>query len=96
VALLSWLMAPEAQDEPLTLEEFLHPPEWHQHASCAGLGPAGFVLGRGEGEYNREICEGCAVRQKCLTTALADVSLTGLWGGTKTRECIAMRRARVA
>jgi Transcription factor WhiB len=86
-------MAPDATDETLTLEDFLDRPERHQRAACRGVGVAGYVLGRGEGEYSRE---GCAVREECLATALADVSLTGLWCGTTTRERMAMRRQRVA
>jgi len=89
-------MVPGAADERLTLEDFLRRPEWHQRAACGGVGVAGYVLGRGEGEYSRELCKGCVVREECLATALADVSLTGLWGGTTTRERMAMRRARVA
>jgi len=77
-------MTPEAPDEALTLWEFLHPPAWHLDASCKGQGPAAFVLARGDGEYNRKLCQTCPVRAECLEAALADPSLMGLWGGPRS------------
>ena len=35
-ALTGWLMAPDAPDVPVTLEEFLHCPEWQHDAACRG------------------------------------------------------------
>jgi WhiB family redox-sensing transcriptional regulator len=57
------------------------------------------VLTPGKGtwsEYNRDLCQGCTVRQECLDVALADPDLTGLWGGTTPKERKAMRRRPVA
>lgn len=81
-ALTRWLMDPEAPDAPVTLEDFLHRPEWHQRASCRGVGVEAFIIDRGRQYSRRELCETCPVRQECLEVALADESLQGMWGGT--------------
>jgi len=47
VALLSWLMAPEAPAEPVTLEDFLQRPSWHRDAASRGRGPVEFVRAKG-------------------------------------------------
>ena len=44
----------------------------------------------------RELCDTCPVRRECLEFALADESLTGLWGGTTDMERRLMRRRTVA
>jgi WhiB family redox-sensing transcriptional regulator len=44
----------------------------------------------------RELCATCPVRVECLEYALADESLTGLWGGTTDTERRMIRRRRVA
>ena len=90
-------MAPEAPEEALTLEAFLHRPEWHQRAACRGVGVDAFVIPHGS-QYGttRELCQGCPVRQECLDVALADILLDGLWAGTTPAERKAMRRGRVA
>ena len=59
-ALTAWLMTPETPDETLTLEDFLHRPEWHQRAAGRGQGADAFVIPLGGGEYNRELCQTCA------------------------------------
>jgi hypothetical protein len=95
-ALLGWLMAPEAEGVPLTLEDFLQRPAWHLDAACRGMGHGAFVRSE-KADYGptRELCEGCPVRQQCLEAALADPDIVGLWGGTTERERREMRR-RVA
>jgi len=94
VALLSWLMAPEAPAEPVTLEDFLQRPSWHRDAAGRGRGPAEFVRApRSTYDGVRELCETCPVRQECLETALADSDLMGLWGGTTDAERRELRRA---
>jgi len=80
-------------DEPITLEDFLCRPSWHQDAACRGRGPAEFVRPKGTFDGVRELCEGCPVRQDCLEVALADSDLMGLWGGTTDAERREMRRA---
>jgi WhiB family redox-sensing transcriptional regulator len=95
-ALVQWLMsAPDGPDEQLTLEDWLQRPAWHKKAACAGQTPAFFVKGTPP-TRTRQICAGCAVREKCLEAALADPDLVGLWGGTTERERREMRRGRVA
>lgn len=91
-ALIAWLMIPEAGPMP-TLEDLLRRPEWHQRAACRGVGVETFIAGRG-GQYRRELCETCPVRQECLEVALADPEIVGLWGGTTERERRQMRRGR--
>ena len=71
--------------------------EWHQNAACRGQGPADFVRDP-KSDYGaiRELCETCPVRPECLEFALANESLTGLWGGTTDAERRMIRRRRVA
>jgi hypothetical protein len=85
--LVPWLMAPpEAAEAPLTLEDFLHRPVWHQRGACRGVGPASYVRGP-KTDYGRarELCEGCPVRLECLEVVLADPDLVGL-SGRRTRS----------
>jgi hypothetical protein len=37
---LHWLMAPDAPEVPLMLEDFLRRPDGHQLAACCGVGPS--------------------------------------------------------
>ena len=47
-------MAPgsQAPAESVTLQGFLHHPEWHQRAACGGVGTDAFAIQRGS-EYSR-------------------------------------------
>jgi WhiB family redox-sensing transcriptional regulator len=54
-----------------------------------------FIVGKG-GVYEREVCDGCWVRQECLEAPLEDPELVRLWGGTTERERREMRRRAVA
>ena len=96
-ALVQWLMAPEAEGVPITLEDFLQRPEWHQWAACRGMGHGAFIRGE-KADYGptRELCDGCPVRQECLDAALDDSDLCGMWGGMTERERWEMRRSLVA
>jgi WhiB family transcriptional regulator, redox-sensing transcriptional regulator len=97
---VEWLMVEEdGADIETFLEQLVHRPSWHALAACRGVGVDAFVLTKRKGtwsEYDRSRCEGCAVQQTCLETALADPDLTGLWGGTTPEERKAMRRRPVA
>jgi WhiB family transcriptional regulator, redox-sensing transcriptional regulator len=71
--------------------------EWFQLAACRGYGPDNFIRGpRSDYGSTRELCATCPVREECLQFALADESLTGLWGGTTDSERHQIRRRRVA
>jgi WhiB family transcriptional regulator, redox-sensing transcriptional regulator len=79
-----------------TLEDLIGRPEWQRRAACRGRGTQRFVIDRGGGGYakTKELCAGCAVRQDCLDTAMADDSIVGVWGGTDGAERRVMRAAR--
>jgi WhiB family transcriptional regulator, redox-sensing transcriptional regulator len=96
-AVALWGMTPYAPDVELTLEDFLHRPEWHQQALCRGEAVAMFVRAP-KADYGRlrAVCGDCPVRTECLEFALADDSLIGLWGGTTDAERRELRRSRVA
>jgi WhiB family transcriptional regulator, redox-sensing transcriptional regulator len=71
--------------------------DWQKEAACRGQGPAAFVRGPHSSYASiRALCETCPVRRDCLEYALADCSLTGLWGGTTDAERRNIRRWRVA
>ena len=40
----------------------------------------------------KRLCAGCAVREQCLHTALADPKLLGVWGGVSERGRRQLRR----
>ncbi len=68
-------MAPDAPEDPLTVEDFRRRPEWHARVLCRGRGPAMLVRGKA-----------CPVTQECLETALADPEPMSLWGGPRTQS----------
>lgn len=71
----------------------LTPYAWTDSARCAETDPELFFPeNRYETATARRICRGCPVRQQCLDTALADSSLTGVWGGTTPEERRILRR----
>ena len=82
--------------EPLTfLEELVHRPYWQRSGACRGENVEAFVPSVG-GNFNRarELCRGCTVRSECLSFALADEDVVGMWGGTTAPERRQMRAAR--
>lgn len=80
----------------------LHSPEWMDRGNCAGRPAEDTPEGRREygrrvderwspdGSTREEAatrnCAGCPVATDCLTYALADPELLGIWGGTTTQE----------
>src|SRR6185437_8870265 len=86
-ATIRWLMAPELEDRPTTLEELVNRPAWHREAACRNEPTETFWPARG-GSYARarRICAGCPVRSECLAVAMADAELDGMWGGTIERQ----------
>lgn len=96
-ALIQWLMTPDAAEVPLTLEAFLHRPEWQQDAACRGQGVRTWFSGTPDNpERARAVCGGCAVREECYAYAMADPDLVGMWAGSTEKERKELRRSRVA
>ncbi len=68
-------------------------PSWHTMAACRGQELEAFFPEVGKGARRaREICATCSVRTECLTAALNDPELRGVWGGTTEAERARMRR----
>lgn len=61
-------------------------------ALCAQVDPAVWFPEKGESNTAaKAICHRCDLEAACLTTALADPELEGIWGGTTHRERQTMR-----
>lgn len=94
-ALTRWVMTPEAPLVPLTLDDYLARPPFHQQALCCGQGPALFVSGpRADNGRLRELCEACPVREECYEYAMADRASSGC--GVAPRRPRREMRRRVA
>jgi WhiB family redox-sensing transcriptional regulator len=60
---------------------------WQAQAACRGLDPDWWFSTQPQATGKaRKTCRGCLVRQQCLSVALADPTLLGMWGGTTGRE----------
>ena len=67
---------------------------WRADAACKGEEVAAFFPGRGQNgnvAAAKAVCNGCNVRQECLTEALSDPTISGIWGGTSHRQRRNMR-----
>lgn len=73
------------------------PPDWHDHAACAGVDPDLFFPSRGASTREaKAVCAGCPVRSDCLEAAMAGGEKFGIWGGMSERERRRLRRERRA
>jgi WhiB family redox-sensing transcriptional regulator len=69
-------------------------PAWQRRAACRGKGcDLWFAAGGDALDAARSVCEPCPVRRECLSYALSDPGLVGIWAGTDERERRRMRRA---
>ena len=74
-------------------------PTWQRRAACREMAPELFfptLHGTAQlraVEQAKAVCRGCPVVADCLTAALADPELVGVWGATSERERATMRRA---
>ncbi|MGA2530769.1 MAG: WhiB family transcriptional regulator [Acidimicrobiales bacterium] len=76
------------------LGDFVKRPGWQARAACRGQSISVFFPEEtGFSLEARGICASCPVLVECLSFALADPSLKGLWAGTSER---ARGRMRVA
>jgi WhiB family redox-sensing transcriptional regulator len=67
--------------------------EWFERAACRGK-PTNWWFPRFDSVNISAvtICRGCAVKDECLTYAVADPELLGTWGGVSEQERRRMRR----
>jgi WhiB family transcriptional regulator, redox-sensing transcriptional regulator len=77
--------------------EFFQLPAWIQQGDC----PCGdivdpdtvfFPIRGGSSKTARAVCAACSERINCLTWALANSEVLGIWGGTSDRERRTLRR----
>lgn len=82
-------------------------PDWHAAAACLGWPDPDLWHPVGSDDTAtkdrlaqvaaaKEFCAGCPVKDACLSEALADPKLTGIWGGTTDRERTRMRNGTYA
>ena len=91
---LEWLMVGDEPDPGAFLVQLFDRPAWHALAACLVMGTAAFFPGHGGStEVARAVCEGCEVREECLSAALArGDSCQGVWGGLSARGRRVLRR----
>lgn len=79
------------------LERFLTRPAWHNQAACRApdVNPDWFYPANGGGNEAKKICAECPVRQQCLTYALENNIMHGIWGGCGERTRQKMRNSDI-
>jgi WhiB family redox-sensing transcriptional regulator len=89
-----WMMSGDDGDTAQWLATLLQRPPWMADGACRVADINMFFPERGGNTTPeaKEVCRPCIVRRECLSYALEDVSLTGVWGGTSQRQRVAMRR----
>jgi len=90
-------VAPVASGPPLAigLPPIEDDVDWRERALCAEVDPELFYPDTGQpAAPAKNICRACEVRTDCLSWAMANGELFGVWGGTTERERKAMRRVR--
>jgi WhiB family redox-sensing transcriptional regulator len=87
------MMSTDQSDPVAWLAALLRRPEWHRKAACRGIGTDAFfpVVG-GNGQAARAVCDTCAVRTKCMASALDHADSVGVWAGTTDRDRKRMRQ----
>jgi WhiB family redox-sensing transcriptional regulator len=77
------------------LTDLLRRPAWQARSACRGQGIRKFFPGEGRAviRETRHLCAGCQVSEECLTFALGNPSLKGVWAGTSERARRQMRAA---
>jgi len=88
VRLLEYLMHGDVVDGPVGVAELVHRPPWMQWGACRDADGVNFFPTRGqEARPAKAVCwRRCPVREACLSFAMADPDLQGVWGGTSERE----------
>ena len=80
-------------------EQWGRRPAWMSEAACLGEPPEIFFPAHDDdAELGKAICEGCPVKEDCLTYVLEhtrDATDAGVWGGTTEKERRSIRRRAV-
>ena len=80
-------MAPEVPEPYLSADVVINRPSWMENGACGESDRNLFFPARGAPVLPAlVVCQNCAVRPECFSFALADLSLTGIWGGTSERQ----------
>jgi WhiB family redox-sensing transcriptional regulator len=72
------------------------PTAWRTERACADMPVDVFFPGRGQNgavAAAKAICNGCPVKAECLTDALSDPMISGIWGATSHRQRRIIRSA---
>jgi WhiB family redox-sensing transcriptional regulator len=75
-------------------------PNWVEYGQplCREVDPDLFFPIREEDPIHmrmiKDICDNCALKQKCFEYALNDPYILGIWGGTTHRQRIKIRQQR--
>lgn len=78
--------APERPDLD-AIFRLLERPEWHRDALCKEHPEMEFFPGLGQDWLPAvDVCARCLVADECLSYALADPALEGIWGGTTMNQ----------
>lgn len=60
---------------------------WRSRAACRGTDPEQWLATHPRKAARAlAVCQGCPVRQPCLSYALAHPDVVGIWGGTTRQE----------
>ncbi len=75
------------------LSTFLRRPAWQARGACRGQGVAAFFgSATSDPEPALAVCKDCSVRAECLSFALDDGELVGVWGATTAADRRVLRR----
>lgn len=89
------LMAGPGAPEPFDVAALLARPAWHADAACREHPELSWFAERGQsGTAAKQVCEGCLVRDECRAYALADSTLSGVWGAMSEPERREARKVR--
>ena len=68
---------------------------WQHEGICTQVDPELFFPEDGSKGFDaKAICRQCPVIHECLSEALADPSLVGIWGGTSANQRKLIRQAK--
>lgn len=92
VALIERLMTPGE-----SWAAFFERPSWHDQAACRGVDTEQFFPDVGDVPATaRLVCGRCPVAAECLSYALSDPALSGVWAGTSARQRKRLRQSALS